>query len=64
MACKACGSERVSTFNGEVAVHRPELGGLNESVVWVFPKLLVCLNCGLAQFAVPEPELSVLVQKP
>ena len=53
MTCKACGSDTLSTFNGEVAIHFPGLEGLKEPIVWVFPKVVVCLSCGLAQFAVP-----------
>jgi hypothetical protein len=60
MACKVCGSERLKTFNREVAVHLPGCEGQDESIVWVFPKVLVCLNCGSAEFAVPEDELSSL----
>jgi hypothetical protein len=63
MTCKACGSDTLSTFNGEVAIHFPGLEGLKEPIVWVFPKVVVCLSCGLAQFAVPKPELSVLTRK-
>ena len=63
MTCSACDSDRLSTFNGEIAIHFPGLEGLNEPIVWVFPKVVVCLNCGLAQFAVPELERSVLARK-
>jgi len=63
MTCKACGSDKLSTFNGEIAIHVPGLEGLNEPIVWIFPKVLVCLNCGLGQFAVPKPELSVLSKR-
>jgi hypothetical protein len=62
MTCKACGSDLQSTFNGEIALHFPGQEGLNEPIVWVFPKVVVCLNCGLAQFAVPEVELSILAK--
>ena len=62
MACKSCGSDRQHKFNGEVAVHFPGLNGLDKPIVWVFPQLLVCLDCGVAQFAVPETELSVLAE--
>lgn len=29
-------------------------------IVWVFPELVVCLDCGNAQFIVPEAELQTL----
>jgi len=33
---------------------------LDKPGVWVFPKVLVCLDCGLSQFTVPESELALL----
>jgi hypothetical protein len=54
MACKQCDSDSQSTFNGEVAIHYPGLKGLDKPIVWVFPKLAVCLRCGLTEFTVPE----------
>ena len=41
MNCKACGSDSLSTFNGEVALHSAGLEGLDEPIVFVFPKVLV-----------------------
>jgi len=60
MACKRCTSDSQRVFNGEVAIHFPGLKGLDEPIVWSFPKLLVCLECGFTEFTVPERELSVL----
>jgi hypothetical protein len=60
MACKSCDSDNLSNFNGELAIHFPGLKDLDKPIVWVFPTLLVCLNCGSAEFAVPEAELSLL----
>ena len=60
MSCKQCASEHQQTFNGEVAIHFPGLDGLRKPIVWTFPKLLVCMDCGLTEFAVPERELNVL----
>ena len=60
MACKKCSSEKQSTFNGEVAIHFPGLEGLDKPIVWVFPKLAVCLDCGFTDFTVPESETRVL----
>jgi len=62
MTCKGCHSEKQTVFNGEIAIHFPGLEGLDKSIVWVFPKLVVCLHCGFAEFAVPERELQVLTQ--
>jgi hypothetical protein len=37
------------------------LKGLDKPIVWVFPKLAVCLHCGFTEFTLPERELKVLV---
>jgi hypothetical protein len=62
MACNRCTSDNQRTFNGEVAIHFPGLNGLEKLIVWSFPKLDVCLECGFTAFIVPAKELSVLVQ--
>jgi hypothetical protein len=62
MSCKSCQSQSQHEFNGEIAIHFPGLKGLDKPIVWVFPKLLVCSNCGFTEFTVPEKELSVLVR--
>ena len=56
--CKSCGSSRQAEFNGEICLHFP--GGvesLDKPLVWMFPKVVVCLDCGLAQFNFPEAKL-------
>jgi len=58
--CTSCQSDKMKTFNGEIAIHFCGLEGLDKPIVWVFPKLTVCLNCGFTQFVVPERELRVL----
>jgi hypothetical protein len=60
MRCPQCTSDKLKDFNGELAIHFPGLAGLDKPIVWIFPKLLVCLQCGFAEFTVPERELSVL----
>jgi len=61
MRCRSCGaSPDVQTFNGEIALHFPGLDGLTKPIVWVFPKVLVCLNCGFAEFAVPDEQVKTL----
>lgn len=60
MSCKSCKSGNQSNFNGEIAIHFPGLMGLDKPIVWVFPKLVVCLDCSFTEFAIPETELRVL----
>ena len=60
--CRSCHSANKRIFNGEVAIHFSGLKGLDKPIVWVFPKLVVCLNCGFTEFAVPEAELRRLVE--
>jgi hypothetical protein len=62
MSCKSCLSEHQSNLNGEIAIHFPGLKGLEKPIVWMFPKLLVCLECGFTEFTVPERELGVIVK--
>ena len=63
MTCKSCGSINQNTFNAEIALHFPGLEGLTKPIVWVFPKLVVCLHCGSTAFIVPERELRVLLHE-
>jgi hypothetical protein len=60
MRCKSCTSENHRKFSSEVNVHFPGLKNLDKRSVFVFPKLLVCMDCGFAEFAVPETELLLL----
>jgi hypothetical protein len=61
MACKSCQSEHQRNLNGEIAIHFPGLKGLDKPIVWVFPKLTVCLRCGFTEFSVPATYLRLLV---
>ena len=62
MPCISCGSEDLGKFAGEIAIHFSGLKNINKPHVFVFPELVVCLNCGFAEFAVPETELRPLTK--
>jgi hypothetical protein len=62
VTCKSCGLEKQREFIAEIAIHFPGPNNLHKPVVWVFPKLVVCLECGTAEFAVPEAELRRLAK--
>ena len=59
-SCKSCGSGNVGKFGGEIFIHFLGLKNIDKPVVSVFPELLVCLDCGTAEFAVSEDELRLL----
>ena len=62
MRCKLCGSINQKEFLAEMGIRSPGLKGLDKPIVWVFPKLIVCLDCGAAEFGVPEAELRLLAK--
>lgn len=45
-----------------MGIHFPGLANVDKPVVWVFPDLVVCLDCGLAEFAVPKAKLHILAE--
>jgi hypothetical protein len=60
MSCKVCGSNKLTKYAAEMNIHLTGLANLNRPSVWVFPELLVCLNCGFSPFMVPTAELAQL----
>ena len=61
VSCQRCESLQLRKFTAEINMHFPGYEGLTKRTVWVFPQLLVCLNCGFTQFSIPESELQRLV---
>jgi hypothetical protein len=60
MPCNSCNSLNQGKFSAEMCIHFPVLKNFDKPVVWVFPELVVCLDCGTAEFAVPEAEVRQL----
>ena len=60
MPCLFCGLGNGAEFAAEMIIHFRGLKNLDKPGVWVFPKVLVCLDCGFSQFTVPESELALL----
>ena len=63
ISCKSCGSVSQQKFSAEMGIHFPELIDIDKPVVWVFPEVIVCLDCGTAEFAVPKEELRQLAKR-
>jgi hypothetical protein len=62
MSCTACASANQVEFPTEIAIHFPGTRNPGKPHVFVFPKVLLCLDCGFSQFTVPETELRTLRQ--
>ncbi len=62
MPCKSCGAVKQKKFSAEMGIHFPELKDIDKPTVWVFPEVVVCLDCGGAEFIVPETELRQLAE--
>ena len=62
MACKSCGSVNQKKFIAEMGIHFLGLENIDKPTVWVFAEVIVCLDCGTAEFAVPNTELRQLAK--
>ena len=60
--CASCSSKKQCKLNAELAFHIAGLQGLDKPIVWAFPEVLVCLNCGFAEFALADSPLKKLGQ--
>jgi hypothetical protein len=61
--CRFCGSANQRKFIGEMTIRSPGLKNIDTRPVLLFPQIFVCLECCMAAFEVPEPELRQLVQR-
>lgn len=61
MSCKSCYSPNQSRLGGEMGIHFLGLKNIDKPTVWVFPRLLVCLDCGFTEFVLRETERGELV---
>jgi len=64
MSCRSCGLGNQTTFAAEISVHLVGLENINKPVVWVFPRLLVCMDCGFTELMLAENELRLLGKDP
>jgi hypothetical protein len=62
MACSSCRSINVTEFGAEINIHFSGRESVDKPTVMIFPKLVVCLDCGFAHCAVPEPKLRQLAE--
>ena len=60
-ACRSCGSEAQAPFNAEFAISFPRFPtALTSRPVYMVGQMIVCLNCGFAEVAIPQTDLVLL----
>jgi hypothetical protein len=62
MHCVSCASGHQAEFTSEINIHFSGLKHIDEPGVLLFPKLLVCLDCGFSQFVTEKTELDRLAR--
>jgi hypothetical protein len=62
MQCKSCESQHQTEFDAEINIHLPGKTGMDKPAVLVYPKLLVCLDCGFTECKVTEATLPRLAE--
>ena len=60
MSCLSCASGNQAAFATEINIHFPGLKNVDKPSVFVFPKILVCLDCGYSRFTIQDTELAQL----
>jgi len=60
MSCRSCASGNQAEFSTEMMLHFSGVKNLDRAGVMIFPKVLVCLECGFSQFTAPKTELTLL----
>jgi hypothetical protein len=58
MTCLSCQSGQQAELSAEMLIHFPGLKNIDNPGVFLFPKLLVCMNCGFSRFTVSETDLA------
>jgi hypothetical protein len=61
MSCRSCSSNNRAEYDAEVNIHLPK--DRDKAAVLVYPRLVVCLKCGVAEFTIPEAEWRLLGER-
>ena len=63
MSCTQCGSLHETELSTEINLHVRGPANPDDAGIFVFPKLSVCLDCGLSQFIIEKRELAQIVER-
>jgi hypothetical protein len=63
MPCLICSSGNQTEFTAEINIHFSGRENIDHPGVMIFPKILICLDCGSSNFSTPQAELSQLTRR-
>lgn len=62
MPCKSCHGLRQKRYQSEIAIHLPwMIGAPTKPHELLYPNLLICLDCGFAEFQLPRPAFDRII---
>jgi hypothetical protein len=57
--CPSCVSSNQAEFSSEMLIHLSGLTNIDKPALWLFPKLLVCLDCGFFASDCPSSRVDI-----
>ena len=60
MCCAICKSSNQAEFTTEMMIHFRGIRNIDKPGALMFPKVLVCLDCGCSRFTTPGTDLALL----
>ena len=60
MGCTLCSPDNQLEFSAEINIHFSRIANADHPGVLTFPKILICLDCGISRFTIPGHELRAL----
>jgi hypothetical protein len=61
--CAFCGSTNQRMFAAEANIHFPGLRGIDTGSIFIFPRFLICLDCGQLESTLSNNELEQIREK-
>jgi hypothetical protein len=63
MSCPSCASQNEAEFAAEIMIHLSGIQSVDDPGLLAFPKVLVCLDCGLSRFMTTDAQLRLLAKR-
>jgi hypothetical protein len=62
--CPVCASSELFVFKGEIGLAYPQLSDVHKEPLLVYADVVVCTDCGIAQFLIPQSQRESITPGP